>query len=226
VIESGNPVRAPTAVDRTEARRAFALPVEGRVVLVVGGSQGSLALNRAVLDAVRGVSNGQLERPEDLTLLWSTGPAHLAEVEAELDGLGRPDWVRAVGYIDRMDQALAAADLALSRAGAMATSEFLAWGLPSVLVPLPTAAADHQSENARSLELAGAAVHLPENALVPGALWRALLELGSAERLALGREAALRRARPEAAARIASDLERLLPTPHGRSGALSARVAR
>ncbi|NIP59704.1 MAG: hypothetical protein GWM92_15420, partial [Gemmatimonadetes bacterium] len=69
-------------------------------------------------------------------LLWSTGPAHLDEVRDALGGVP-PNWVRIVGYIDDMPSALAAADVAVSRAGAIATSEFLAWSLPAVLVPLP-----------------------------------------------------------------------------------------
>jgi UDP-N-acetylglucosamine--N-acetylmuramyl-(pentapeptide) pyrophosphoryl-undecaprenol N-acetylglucosamine transferase len=209
---SGNPVRPPVPLGRHAARGVFALSPEGLLVLVVGGSQGSLALNRAVLEAVRGVQQGRLPRPEGLQLLWSTGPSHLSATSAALAEMGAPDWVRAVGYIERMDAALAGADLALSRAGAMATSEFLAWGLPAVLVPLPTAAADHQTENARSLEAAGAALHLPESALGGDPLWRKVLEVvADPERLAASREAALALARPDAAQRIAEELEQLLP---------------
>ena len=75
------------------------------------------------------------------------------------------------GYIHEMPEALAAATLAVSRAGAMTTSEFLAWGVPAILVPLPTAAADHQTRNAESLADAGAAVHLPEAELSGAGLW-------------------------------------------------------
>ena len=99
-----------------------------------------------------------------------------------------------------------------SSACAMATSEFLAWGLPAILVPLPTAAADHQTENARSLEKAGAAVHLPESSLTGDALWREVTALaGDGARLAASREAALAIARPDASQRIAEELDQLLP---------------
>jgi UDP-N-acetylglucosamine--N-acetylmuramyl-(pentapeptide) pyrophosphoryl-undecaprenol N-acetylglucosamine transferase len=214
VSMSGNPVRPPTQIDRADARASFGLAVDATVVLVVGGSQGSLALNQAVLDAVRAAAEGRVQRPPGLELLWSTGPSHLDKVRSELDAIGAA-WVHPVGYIDRMDAALAAADLAVSRAGAMATSEFLAWGLPSLLVPLPTAAADHQTENARSLEAAGAAVHIPQASLTGELLLHKVLEVaGDAAQLEARRQSARRIARPDAARRIAAELERLLPPRH------------
>ena len=189
VLESGNPIRPPVALDRDEARRSFGLSPEAQVVLIVGGSQGSAALNRAVLETVRGVEEGSLPRSEGVELLWATGPAHLTGALEALKALGGPAWVQAVGYIDAMERALASADLAVSRAGAMATAEFLAWGVPAVLVPLPTAAADHQTMNALALAGAGAAVHLRESALeelLPAPPVRA----GGREPPALGGEAA------------------------------------
>jgi UDP-N-acetylglucosamine--N-acetylmuramyl-(pentapeptide) pyrophosphoryl-undecaprenol N-acetylglucosamine transferase len=223
VTRSGNPVRPPTALDPAEARSSFGLRADATVILVVGGSQGSLALNAAVIDAVRGVAQGSLLRPASLELLWSTGPSHLERVRGELDALGAPAWVHAVGYIDRMDAALAASDLAVSRAGAMATSEFLAWGLPSLLVPLPTAAADHQTENAKSLEAAGAAVHVPQASLTGEVLWNRLLGVASdPAQLEATRAAARRVARPDAALQIAAHLERLLPRRRQRPNGLDA----
>src|SRR5690606_19329134 len=71
-------------------------------------------------------------------------------------------WVHARGYIDAMPEALSATDVAVTRAGAMATAELLAWGRPMLLVPLPTAAADHQTHNARALADSGAGVMILE----------------------------------------------------------------
>lgn len=211
----GNPVRPPERRDPGAARAGFELDPDGTVVLVVGGSQGSRALNRLLEGAVRGVIEGRLSRPAGLQLLWSTGPDHLESVREALDGR-EPEWVRAVGYIDDMPAALAAADLAVSRAGAMATSEFLAWGLPAVLVPLPGAAAGHQERNALALERAGAAVHLDEEDLEPGRLWRELERLvsdpGRLEEMA---RAAARRGRPRAAEEMAEEIGALLDGGEG-----------
>lgn len=209
---SGNPVRPAWTLDQGPARTAFGLPPEGLVVLVVGGSQGSVALNRTVLEAVRRVSAGVLSRPDGLFLLWSTGPRHHADVAAVLAAAGDPLWVRAVPYIHDMEAALAAADLAVSRAGAMATAELLNHGLPAILVPLPTAAADHQARNAEALAEAGAAVVAPEAGLTGELLWghleRLVADAGARARMCA---AARGRARPHAAAEIAAHIARLLP---------------
>ncbi|MFW6078194.1 MAG: undecaprenyldiphospho-muramoylpentapeptide beta-N-acetylglucosaminyltransferase [Gemmatimonadota bacterium] len=205
VFVLGNPIRPPDrTVDRREGRRALGLPERGTVLLVVGGSQGARAINDALADALEGVARGSLApRPRGLHVLWATGPSHVDGIRAHLAGTALEAWVTPVGYIDRMDRALAAADLALSRAGAMATAEFLAWGVPAVLVPLPTAAADHQSHNARALDEAGAAIHLPQPELTPERLWHEVAALAvDAERRAAMAKAAQARARPDAARRI------------------------
>ncbi|MCK5651188.1 MAG: UDP-N-acetylglucosamine--N-acetylmuramyl-(pentapeptide) pyrophosphoryl-undecaprenol N-acetylglucosamine transferase, partial [Gemmatimonadetes bacterium] len=154
---SGNPIREPGRIEAGEARARFGLSSEGSVVLVVGGSQGSEALNRLVAGAVAAATSGEAPRPSGLQMLWATGPGHLESVEGELAGTGAEEWVRTVGYIDDMPAALSASTLSVSRAGASTTSEFLAWGLPAILIPLPTAAADHQTRNARALEEGGVA---------------------------------------------------------------------
>ena len=119
--------------------------------------------------------------------------------------------MHAVGYIDAMPKALASADLAVSRAGAMGTAELLAWGIPSILVPLPTAAADHQTHNARALAAFGAAIALEEREMTPARLWSDVVALaGDASRRGAMAGRARERARPEAARRIAADLVRIL----------------
>ena len=213
---SGNPIRVPVQVDEGAVMSSLGLDPALRVVIVVGGSQGSAALNAMVTEAVRGVVEGSIESPSGWQVLWATGPKHLQAVSegfADLGGL--PAWVQAVGYIDDMPAALSVASLAVSRSGAMATSEFLAWGLPAVLVPLPTAAAGHQAHNATALADAGAAIHLPQRGLEAGALWREVAGLmDDAERLAAMSAAATERSRPDAAERIARDLAALLPAAH------------
>ena len=152
----------------------------------------------------------------DLIELGRAAPVHFMGIDGAgmcaLAEIGAPAWVRVVSYIDDMPRALAAADLAVSRAGAIATSEFLAWGLPSVLVPLPTAAADHQGHNAVALAAAGAAVHLPERELSGERLWSTIEGLAvDPVRLEALRKAARERGRPESARRIAASLVDLLP---------------
>ena len=221
VLHSGNPIRPlPPVAQRgcAVARRALGVPVEGRLVLVVGGSQGAHKMNQATIEIL------QDDMPIDGEfVLWVTGRTHYESVRSALAGVPRHCFA-IVPYLEgeRMYQALAAADLVVSRAGAMATSEFLAWGLPAILVPLPTAAGDHQSANARALEAAGTAVHLPERD-VAGAdlsgdrLWsevRRLLDTPGL--LAIMSEATRKPARPDAAREVAAAVAALLrPRPAG-----------
>jgi UDP-N-acetylglucosamine--N-acetylmuramyl-(pentapeptide) pyrophosphoryl-undecaprenol N-acetylglucosamine transferase len=225
VHDHGNPITPPERdPDRDEARRFFGLRPDSTVLLVVGGSQGSRAINQALLGALERVTGPETDdtgraawrvadgrRPDSLEILWATGPKHIDPIRTRLEAAGVTDWVHAVGYIDAMPNALAAADLAVSRAGAMGTAELLAWGVPSILVPLPTSAADHQAHNARALEEAGAAIAVPEKELTPGRLWSEIGELtGDADRRSRMSHRALERARPDAARRIAGDLLRLV----------------
>jgi UDP-N-acetylglucosamine--N-acetylmuramyl-(pentapeptide) pyrophosphoryl-undecaprenol N-acetylglucosamine transferase len=212
VLSHGNPIQPPDRdVDRHSARQAFGLAPGSTVLLVVGGSQGSRAVNESLLGALGRVAAGGAERPGALEILWATGPGHIDSILERLAPLGVADWVHPVGYIDRMPVALAAADLAVSRAGAMGTAELLAWGIPAILVPLPTAAADHQAHNARALEAFGAAVAVPETEATPARLWAEVVTLAAdpARRDAMAARSR-ERARPDAARRIAADLARIL----------------
>lgn len=208
VRHSGNPIRGLPPLNRPDARRSLGLAADRSTLLVTGGSQGSAALNRLTLDAIASASSADL----DVQVLWSTGPTHNDATRHALAQLGSPPWVTAVPYIDDMPRALRAADLALSRAGAMTTSEFLAAGLPAILIPLPTAAANHQRHNAEALAAAGVALHFDESAATGGVLWDVIEALlHDPPKLARMSEVARQRARPQAAKDIAEALAGLLP---------------
>ena len=211
VCLTGNPVRPKGLGRRLQARALFQLPEESFVVLIVGGSQGSEALNQLLLTALDAVAARSLDRPDHLHILWSTGPRYHEAMQAALDELGNPDWVHPSPYFDNMPDILAAADLTVGRAGAMFTAELLNQGLPGILVPLPSAAADHQTHNARALAEAGAAVFTPESGLTGEILWAQLTRLAG-DRVALERMAvaATSLARPEAADQIAASVERFV----------------
>src|SRR6266568_1674026 len=157
VFTLGNPVRPPEPGDRSAALAGLGLEPRRPSVLVFGGSQGARALNYAVAAA--------LERRllSDATVLWGTGGAHAAA----LARYAVPGRVVVRGFFDPMTEPYRAADLVVARAGAMTVAELCAWGKPSILVPLPSAAADHQAHNARALAEAGAAIYLPEERLTP-----------------------------------------------------------
>jgi UDP-N-acetylglucosamine--N-acetylmuramyl-(pentapeptide) pyrophosphoryl-undecaprenol N-acetylglucosamine transferase len=199
-VDTGNPIAPPPPMelrpDRHAARIRWGFPGDpdaGSVVLIFGGSQGSAALN-AVVDAwiARGL-------PPGLHLLWATGRAH-AERHAARAG----ERVCVVPYLSPIGDAYAATDLAITRAGAMTTAELAAWGIPALLVPLPTAAADHQSANARALEAAGAARVIRQSELTVDALEAMVVALASDSAARAHLAAGMReRARPDAAQTIA-----------------------
>jgi UDP-N-acetylglucosamine--N-acetylmuramyl-(pentapeptide) pyrophosphoryl-undecaprenol N-acetylglucosamine transferase len=207
----GNPIRPPDpTIDRTAAREKFGLQRDSIVVLVVGGSQGSRAINEALLEAVERAAIRPGAIAHQLELLWVTGPSHIQTIEARMP-VAAKSWVKTVGYLHNMPEALAASDIAISRAGAMATAELLAWGIPALLIPLPTAAADHQSHNARALKEADAALMLTERQMTPEKLWAEVLRLTLDDSMrARMSEAARERARPHAARDIARKLAMLL----------------
>lgn len=196
MVDTGNPIEPPPSPrpDRTALRREWGFPAEGGAVLLVfGGSQGARALNDAMA--------GWVERglPDGLHVIWATGPSHF-------DRFSRFESarVRVRPYLAPIARAYAASDLALARAGAMTTAELCAWGIPALLVPLPTAAADHQSANARSLARAGAAIHLPQGELDAARLEATVRDLlQEPARLTALAGAARARGRPEAAETIA-----------------------
>jgi UDP-N-acetylglucosamine--N-acetylmuramyl-(pentapeptide) pyrophosphoryl-undecaprenol N-acetylglucosamine transferase len=144
--------------------------------------------------------------PPDLFVIWATG-------KANYDELARYDSARVKvrAYISPMSEAYRAADFALSRAGAMATAELCAWGIPVIVVPLPTAAADHQTANAKALAAAGAAEMIRQSDLNTESLSRAVESmLSDPAKLSTMRAKALERARPTAAADIAQHILRLV----------------
>jgi UDP-N-acetylglucosamine--N-acetylmuramyl-(pentapeptide) pyrophosphoryl-undecaprenol N-acetylglucosamine transferase len=209
VFELGNPIRPPAAIDKAAARATFGLSADSTVILVTGGSQGSRAINEALVQAIIAHSHARTLAPS-LELLWATGPSQIEAVTAALPE-GARSWVKTHGYISNMPEAMAASDIAISRAGAMATAELLAWGIPAILIPLPTAAADHQTHNAKALEAAGAGIMLREHDATPERLWSELISLvGNPEKLARMKAAALQRAQPNAAEKIAHHLAALL----------------
>lgn len=195
VVDTGNPIVPPDSSRRPAALARFGLDGSKAVLLVTGGSQGALAINRAVAEWLDAGGLG------DAALIWVTGRASYAEFMR----YHTPPAVQVIDFLDPMADAYAVADLVVSRAGMITVAEVCAWGLPSVLVPLPTAAADHQTHNARAMAEAGAALNLPQAELVADGLGPTIGKLlaDPASRGGMA-AAARRRGRPDAAHDIVS----------------------
>lgn len=165
-VVTGNPVR-PEILGVQANREALAkealdeMDLEARrtTVVVFGGSQGALHVNRAAVDALR-----RLRGRGDLQVVLLTGPAHVEEMRGANDSQGDL-LVRTLPFLDRMELAYAVADLVVARAGATSIAEVGVCGLPSLLVPYPYATGRHQEANARALQRAGAATVVMDDAL-------------------------------------------------------------
>ncbi len=210
----GNPVRRDF-VD--VSRRALTDPegfeARARHVLVLGGSQGARALDENVPAAL--AQAGVTRR--GLQIVHQASPANVDAVRARYAALGVEATV--VPFLDDMARAYASAALVVARAGATTLAELCAIGRPSILVPFPLAADDHQTRNAASLVRDGAAVLLPQSELTPERLAGALTALldDDARRLAMA-AAARRRGFPDAAAAIVDDLCAWLGVARGGEG--------
>ncbi|MEZ4227415.1 MAG: undecaprenyldiphospho-muramoylpentapeptide beta-N-acetylglucosaminyltransferase [Polyangiaceae bacterium] len=169
-------------------------------VLVLGGSQGARRLNESVPAAL-----AQTHTP--VRVVHQCGRADIEAVQERYAALGAVSAVQVTPFIDDMPAALANSDLVVARSGASAVSEICAVGRPSILVPYPFAAGDHQRANAEALERDGAACCVANDAASPERLASLLDELCSAPgRLEAMAAAARRRGLPEAAEAIALDL--------------------
>ncbi len=202
------PARAPLAlqpfpvrerrVARADARAALGIPADATLTLVMGGSQGSAALNRAVPEAFEALGPAAA----GLHVLHSSGPRGFDSLVARV--ADHPTY-HPHPYLDAAG-AFAAADLAITRAGVGTLSEAAFHGVPLIMVPLPTAAEDHQTHNARAVEAAGAGLLVDESDLA--ALPRAWSELLDPARRSRAAAAAAARTPAGAAERI---VDLLLP---------------
>lgn len=186
---TGLPIRHVPVSDAHASEGGFSL-------VVVGGSQGARSVNRAAIAALPRLTAAV----PGLAIAHQTGEANLAEVREAYAAAGVQGEVAA--FFDDLPARLARADLVVARAGAATCAELCAAGAASILVPYPFAADDHQDANARELERAGASLVIAD-AHVESELADALLALASdTGRRNRMREAALARARPDAAERI------------------------
>ena len=154
---TGNPIRAEIELgvyNRDEVLSSFGFVKDKPTVLVLGGSLGSRRINETVLD------NISWFKENDVQLIWQTGMLYYDRCKAAQMDLGQSGIIQA--FITEMGPALAAVDVVVSRAGAIALSEFCSLGKACVLVPSPNVAEDHQKKNAQALSKNDAAILVEE----------------------------------------------------------------
>lgn len=153
IVLTGNPVRKDileTSSKREQALKHFGLSDDRKILLIIGGSQGARTINESILAGLNDLISN------DLQIIWQTGKLFIEQAKAAVEAL-QTRRVFVSEFIYEMDLAYAAADLVVSRAGALSVSELCLTAKPSILVPFPAAAEDHQTQNALSLVNANAA---------------------------------------------------------------------
>jgi len=200
---SGNPVRSHIlSGDRTTALQEFGLDAGKPTVFIFGGSRGAHRINEAAIDAMR-----RLKGRVDVQFILQTGRDDFEWAKGIVDAEQLP--ARVMPYLRRIHMAYAAADLVVCRSGAMTLAEIAACGTPSILIPYPHAAHDHQVVNASNLVDRGAAAMILDRELTGERLANEMAHWLS-DRQGLSRMSANARTftRPDAAERIVRSLER------------------
>ena len=207
VVLTGNPLRnniVPMNDRRDEGVKFFGLDPEKKTILLVGGSQGALGINKGI--------SAQLAmfKENDYQLIWQTGKHYYDQAVKEVEENGLQDRIKCTVFIDRMDLAYAAADVVISRAGAMSISELSLLNKAVVFVPLPTAAEDHQTKNAMSLVNANAAM-IVKNAETEKELLPVAFDLlGNVDKQNEMKDNIAKFAKPNAAEDIVDQIEMIL----------------
>ena len=159
IIMTGNPVRQnllDNKISPEEAKASFGLDPNKRTVLIIGGSLGAKTVNESVLDHLDDI------RSSNVQFIWQTGKYYSASINDELKKVEPVPNMKVMDFISSMDNAYAAADLVVSRAGASSISELCLLGKPCILIPSPNVAEDHQTKNAMALSSKDAAIFIAD----------------------------------------------------------------
>lgn len=207
IVITGNPVREvieQSTVSKSEGLDFFGLNGNRHTVLSVGGSLGAKSINMMILDHM------SLFRENNIQLIWQTGKWMYDDAVRRVEREGLEEWVKVHKFISNMEKAYAAADLVISRAGAIAISELCIVGKPTILIPSPNVAEDHQTKNAMALVSKGAAVMVRDDECYSTGV-QTVIDLVDNPTAQRQMSNSIRQmGRPQAADRIVDEIEKLL----------------
>lgn len=205
IVLTGNPVRKDlecTDAKRKEACTHFQCNPDKKTVLVLGGSLGAGSINNSILSSLQTISES------DVQFIWQSGKYYYSDLKEKLADYPQAP-VHLTPFISRMDLAYSAADLIISRAGAGSISEFCILGKPVILVPSPNVAEDHQTKNAEALLKKDAAILIPDSNAKSDLIPQTLEVIQDEQRLKALSENILKMALPNAANKIADEIDRI-----------------
>ena len=166
-IVTGNPIRDELfSISYQEAREKLGLS-DKPFVLVFGGSLGAEKINNTMIGVIK-----KLVDDDSIQLLFGTGDRNYESVMKKLSDVNLGENIKIVPYINNMNEVMAAADLVVSRAGAITLSEIAALEKPSILIPSPNVVRNHQEQNARAFEKVGGAEVITEDVLTSDVLYQ------------------------------------------------------
>ncbi|MBE6297366.1 MAG: undecaprenyldiphospho-muramoylpentapeptide beta-N-acetylglucosaminyltransferase [Bacteroidales bacterium] len=201
---TGNPVRKSLLdmrANRKEAIKEMGLDENKKCVLIVGGSLGARSINEAVM------ANIELIRENSgIQFVWQTGKLYFEEMKERVAAAGKPDNLTVTDFVSNMANALSAANLVVSRAGAGSISEFALLGKAVILVPSPNVSEDHQTKNAMALVDKGAAIYVADAKAKEELVKRAIEVVCDDAKIASLEENILSFGRPNAAEDIAEEV--------------------
>ena len=164
IVFTGNPIRADIehmTVSRDEGINHFELDNNAKILLVIGGSLGARSINNMILNNLSAIKT--YHEQYGMQVIWQTGKWMYNDAVQAVKQAGMESIVKVHQFISRMDLAYASADVIISRAGAIAISELCIVGKPTILIPSPNVAEDHQTKNALALADKGAAIMIRDN---------------------------------------------------------------
>lgn len=201
---TGNPVRKSLLdmrSNRKDAKKALELDENCKCVLIVGGSLGARSINEGIM------ANIELIREnKDIQFIWQTGKLYFEEMKERASAAGKPENLIITDFVSNMANALSAANLVVSRAGAGSISEFALLGKAVILVPSPNVSEDHQTKNAMALVDKDAAIYVADANVKEELIKKAVETVNDDMKIALLEKNIEKMGKPNAAEEIAEEV--------------------
>lgn len=201
---TGNPVRKSLLdmrSNRQEAMSAMGLDIKKKCILIVGGSLGARSINEGVMASIE-----LIRKNKDIQFVWQTGKLYFEEMKKRAAAIGQPNNLIITDFVSNMANALSAATLVVSRAGAGSISEFALIGKAVILVPSPNVSEDHQTKNAMALVEKDAAIYVADAKVKEELIAKAIETVNDDARIAALEENIEKMGKPNAADDIANEV--------------------